>query len=214
MSLARTLSEEIVLEEQSVGPVGSIFDEELAIVRNAIGKRRREFACGRQCAHRALQRMGMSAAAILSGPDRAPVWPSGIVGSITHCDGYCAAALARATEIASVGIDAELITPLDLQVLEIMASPEERRDLQKLPAELPSLWPCTLFSAKEAIFKCWYPLTKHWLNFHDAKLSIDPSTCSFEAELLVLSPNFPRKVRGRFHHSLTHVFTAIEIAAR
>src|SRR5215469_8800536 len=80
---------------------------EEASLGDAAARRRAEFATARDCARRALRRLGAPDGAILRGSKREPVWPRGIVGSITHCAGYRAAAVARAAEILTVGIDAE-----------------------------------------------------------------------------------------------------------
>lgn len=84
-----------------------LFPDEEALVANAVAKRRSEFATARRCAREALARLGMPPAPILSGPKREPQWPVDVVGSITHCEGYRAAAVARAGDVRALGIDAE-----------------------------------------------------------------------------------------------------------
>jgi 4'-phosphopantetheinyl transferase EntD len=87
------------------------------------------------------------------------VWPDGVVGSITHKGRYRAAAVARASELAGLGIDAELDEPLPAGVLETIASPRELEEVQRLLAERPGLaWDRLLFSAKEAAVKATQPL--------------------------------------------------------
>jgi 4'-phosphopantetheinyl transferase EntD len=164
--------------------VDVLFPEEFALVHRARLNRRAEFATARWCAHMALGGLGVAPTAILTGPRREPLWPRGIVGSITHCRGYHAAAVARATHVRSIGIDAEPDEPL----------PEGTLELISLPAERPQLrapWgPCLdrlLFSAKESVYKTWFPLTGRWLGFTDALVTLHRDG-SFEAEMIPRAP--------------------------
>ena len=76
-------------------PESVLFRAEAAAVTKAVPKRRAEYAAVRHCARTALGRLGVPPVPILSGPDRAPRWPPGIIGALTHCEGYRAAAVAR-----------------------------------------------------------------------------------------------------------------------
>ncbi|MBO0877952.1 MAG: 4'-phosphopantetheinyl transferase, partial [Pseudonocardia sp.] len=84
-----------------------LWPEEAAHIGHAVPRRRDEYACVRHCARQGLAALGIAPAAILSGSRREPLWPPGAVGSMTHCAGYRAAAVARASDVAAVGIDAE-----------------------------------------------------------------------------------------------------------
>jgi 4'-phosphopantetheinyl transferase EntD len=168
-----------------------LFPEEESIVGRAVEKRRREFLTARACARQALAQLGIAPAAIPSGPRGEPRWPDGIVGSITHCDGYRACAVARSTDLATVGIDAEPNQPLPDGVLGDIALPEERRQLGNLARDAPDVrWDRLLFSIKESVYKAWFPLAERWLGFEDAKVAIDPRRASFTACLLVPGPVF------------------------
>ncbi len=163
-----------------------LFDEELRSLGGAVDERRREFTTGRACARAALAQLGLPVAAIPSGADAQPLWPAGIVGSITHCRRYRACAVARERDVRSVGIDAEVHAPLPPGVLEAVASAGERGALTTLG--LGVHWDRLLFSAKEAVFKAWFPLTGRGLGFEDVELRIDPRTRAFSARLLVDGP--------------------------
>jgi 4'-phosphopantetheinyl transferase EntD len=76
-------------------PGATLFPEEKTFIAKAVDKRRREFTTARGCARAALAALGLPPAPIVPGPRGAPQWPTGVVGSITHCAGYCAWALAR-----------------------------------------------------------------------------------------------------------------------
>jgi 4'-phosphopantetheinyl transferase EntD len=103
-----------------------LFPEEEAVLARAVGKRRREFATARACARDALARLGLPPAPILPGERGAPRWPQGITGSITHCAGYRAAAVAWASSILTIGVDAEPDNVLPGGVLDAVSLPAER----------------------------------------------------------------------------------------
>jgi 4'-phosphopantetheinyl transferase EntD len=164
--------------DDATGPA-PLYPEEQAIVARAVGKRRREFAAVRACARRAMAKLGVPPQPVLPGDRGAPRWPDGLTGSMTHCDGYCAAALVRAADLASLGIDAEPHAPLPDDVLPAVALPAERHRLAELAGQRPGVhWDRLLFSAKESVYKAWFPLTGRWLDFAEAdiELAADPGT--------------------------------------
>jgi 4'-phosphopantetheinyl transferase EntD len=166
-----------------------LFPAEEAMVARAGDRRRREFATGRGCAHRALERLGVEAGPVLAGNRGEPVWPAGVVGSITHCHGYRGCAVARTAAMAALGIDAEPHEPLPDGLIERLAGAEEKSGLAELARAEPEIaWERLLFSAKEALYKAWYPLTQRWLGFDDAVLTIDRRPRTFAARLLVPGP--------------------------
>ncbi len=162
------------------------FPGEEKLIAGAAEVRRREFVTARRCARRALAGLGRPATAILSGPGREPRWPAGVVGSITHCLGYRAAAVARSADLAGLGIDAEPHGPLPAGVAEQVILPAEQEQLARLTATHPAFhWDRLLFSAKESVYKVWYPMTHRWLGFDEAHLSWDPAASVFRARILV-----------------------------
>ncbi|WP_035845202.1 4'-phosphopantetheinyl transferase family protein [Kitasatospora azatica] len=171
-----------------------LYPEEQEVVARAVDKRRREFAAVRACARRAMAKLGVAPVPVLPGERGAPRWPQGLIGSMTHCDGYRAAALARAADLASLGIDAEPHGPLPDGILPSVSLPAERKRLTLLGARRPAVhWDRLLYSAKESVYKAWFPLTGEWLDFEEADIEIEmaPGTAShgrFRAELLVPGP--------------------------
>jgi 4'-phosphopantetheinyl transferase EntD len=166
-----------------------LFPEEEALLARAVDKRRREFATARGCARRALADLGVAPAPILRGERGAPQWPPGIVGSITHCAGYRAAAVGRASDILTIGLDAEPNEPLPDRVIDVVSLPAERALLRDLAAGAPGT--CLdrlLFTAKETVYKAWFPLTGRWLGFEDADITINAADGTFEARLLIPAP--------------------------
>ncbi|MBR7838548.1 4'-phosphopantetheinyl transferase superfamily protein [Actinospica durhamensis] len=143
-------------------------------VERAVPARRAEFATGRACARRALARLGLPPRPIPTGQRGEPRWPHGVVGSITHCAGYRGAVLARTSQIATIGIDAEPNAPLPDGVLETVSLPGERAWVARLSAAEPAVhWDRLLFCAKESVYKAWYPLAHRWLDFQDAAVTVD-----------------------------------------
>jgi len=177
-------------EARGEGPgEGELFESERAAVARAVEKRRREFAGGRACARKALAALGVAPVAIPSGERGEPLWPDGVVGSITHCDGYRASAVARGAGFLAVAIDAEPHSPLPERLLPDIARPEERPHLAELARSEPAIhWDKLLFSAKESVYKAWFPLAHRWLGFEDAVLCFDREAGTFAARLLVEGP--------------------------
>jgi len=163
--------------------------EEEEVLRRAVAKRRNEFRTARACARRALGDLGVvRRPPLVPGHRGAPTWPPGLVGSMTHCVGYAAAAVARVERALSVGIDAEPDLPLPDGVLAAVALPEEVEHLEGLLRARPgTAWDRLLFSAKESVYKAWFPLTQRWLGFEQARVRLDPGG-TFTATLLVPGP--------------------------
>jgi 4'-phosphopantetheinyl transferase EntD len=166
-----------------------LFPEEEAVIAKAVGKRRREFTTTRACARTALARLGLPPVPIVPGLRGAPQWPAGVVGSMTHCAGYRACAVARDRDLLTIGLDAEPHGQLPEGVLGAVSLAEEREQLAALAAAAPGThWDRMLFSAKESVYKAWFPLTERWLGFAEASVSINPDRRTFTAQLLVDGP--------------------------
>jgi 4'-phosphopantetheinyl transferase EntD len=201
-----------------------LFPQEAAAVAGAVEKRRREFGSVRLCARQVLARLGVAPRPLApggSGPAwarRAPRWPEGIVGSMTHCVGYHAAAVARGASVAALGVDGEPNEPVPEGVRELITLPEERSVLERLGAAHPDVhWDRLLFSAKESVYKTWFPLTGRWLDFGECAITPDPERGTFTADLKVPGPVVGGVRLDRFHgrwrvrHGL--VVTAVVIPA-
>lgn len=163
-----------------------LFPEEMSSIAKAADKRRREFSTARKCARNALGRLGIATVPIPAGAGGAPQWPPGVVGSITHCAGYRAAAVARICDIVTVGIDAEPNDKLPDGVLGMVSLPAERAQIRELISTIPNIcWDRLVFSAKESVYKAWFPLTRRWLGFDEAAITIGAADGTFDARLLV-----------------------------
>lgn len=209
-----------VVVEEAFGDVPHVmlFPDEEAVIANAVEKRRSEFATARACARAALAKLGVPPVPIVPGLRGAPQWPPGVVGSITHCAGYRASAVARDLDVVTIGVDAEPHGELPHGVLEAIASRSEQGKLAALAAAMPHVcWDRMLFSAKESVYKAWFPLTRRWLGFEDASVTIDPVNQTFTARLLVDGPVVNKAVltgfNGRWLVSDGLIVTAIVILA-
>jgi 4'-phosphopantetheinyl transferase EntD len=166
--------------------------------RNMRDKRLREFAHGRACARKALAALGFPECPVPIGEHRAPVWPHGIVGSISHTDDHAMAVAAQATDLKGLGIDLELKQPLDKTVLRMLCRPEEIARLRQPMAD-PVLSKI-LFSAKESVFKCIWPTVRRFVDFQELEIRLDLDTETFTA--IPGNENLPveliKKIRGRY----------------
>ncbi len=187
--LERILPPPVAVVAETGDREAELFAEEEAALGKAVEKRRREFITARACAREALARLGLPAQAIPTGARGEPLWPQGVVGAITHCTGYRACAVAPASELLTIGVDAEVDDALPPGVLGDIALPEERRWIEAATVADPGTsWDRLLFSIKESIYKAWFPLTGSWLGFEDASVAIDREQGTFAARLLVPGP--------------------------
>jgi len=148
------------------GQALSLHPDEERAVAGTVEKRRREFALGRTCAHAALAQLNRDGGPITRASDGAPIWPAGIVGSITHTQGY-AAAIAAAAGFAGLGVDAERIGGVTQDLWPRLFDNDERDDLVRQPD--PSRLATILFSAKEACHKAG---RERVLRFHDLHVAL------------------------------------------
>jgi len=131
----------------------------------AVAKRRADYIAGRYCGARALALLGLPGnVRIARDENGSPRWPDGIVGSITHTYGFAWAAVARATDVPSIGIDSERIMSADTRAKierDILGKHEAglraRGDVAQ--AFSPEEYVTLVFSAKESLLKCIYPIS-------------------------------------------------------
>jgi len=166
----------------------SLYPEERIAIQQAVPRRQREFAAGRQAAREAMARMGLPALAIPCAPDRSPIWPQGVTGSITHNTRSCVVVVCRLESGYAVGIDLETDSPLEPALWDTICTPEERHWIQAQPMPLRGVWATRMFSAKEAFYKWQYPRTRQMLEFHDVQVALNPCDLTFQAQL---APNGP-----------------------
>lgn len=198
-------------------PSTVLFAEEEAAVSGAVASRRQEFTTVRACARTAFGELGLPVVPLPPGRRGEPTWPHGVVGSMTHCTGYRAAAVAVSHRVTSVGIDAEQHEPLPQGVLRLVASTEEQLRLQHLARREPELcWDRVLFSAKESLYKAWYPLDRRRLDFADADVVVDPAgtfTARLSGAVRLPGGGALTELTGRWAVAAGLVLTAVSVSA-
>ena len=211
------VSELVYAELYDDPPELSPLPEEEPLIAKSVAKRRNEFITVRHCAREALGKLDVGPVPILKGDKGEPCWPDGIVGSLTHCEGFRGAVVARATQVRSVGIDAEPHGVLPKGVLGAVALPAEQDAVGTLEGDLH--WDRILFCAKEATYKAWFPLTHRWLGFEDAHITFEldstGSSGTFLSRILIdpAAESGPplTELPGRFTVSNGLVLTAISL---
>lgn len=189
-------------------------DEALGIA-NAVPRRRLEFATGRDCARRAMTALGHATTSIPKGSDRAPIWPEGLVGNITHTNDWVAAAVARRDQgFAAIGIDLEPAAALPPDLWASICAPEERA-LAVMRGMTPGLAARLVFCMKEAAFKCQYALSRAMLEFSDLAIDVDAEAGTFAATYRKVVPPFGinHRLSGRFAVSAEYFASAVVVTS-
>jgi enterobactin synthetase component D len=185
---------------------------------NGVAKRQSEYLAGRLCAREALRRVTGTATVPAVGADRAPQWPAGVSGSITHGSGWAGAMVAYASAWRGLGVDVERsLTPARAERLAgVILTPSELQQLQGLTAEQQA-WRISLtFSLKESLFKALYPLVLKRFYFQDADLLSCHANGSARLRLLIdLSGDWPAgsELDGQFVEHDGHLLSLVAIPA-
>jgi 4'-phosphopantetheinyl transferase EntD len=199
-------------------PVTLLTPSELQSISHCAHKRIQDFTAGRACAHRALRELGITGFSLLSGPDRQPLWPTSISGSITHTNGYRAAVVSYERDLRSVGVDCESIEAVDQDLWSRICAPPELHRLTQLSAAAAQRHAALIFAAKEAFYKCQYPLTKQWVGFEDVVIEPQPGVAESAGftvvplKPLALDPALIARLRGRFLFRDRWVIVGIAVA--
>ena len=135
-------------------------------------KRLADFSTGRYCAIKALEQLGIQDAIIPIGDERAPIWPEGIVGSISHCDSLIGAIVAKSSDHISLGLDIEEIGRVTPDLWDLVFTENEKNYLFRLSDEDILVQSTAIFSIKEAFYKFQHPLTKTYLDFLDVEVAL------------------------------------------
>lgn len=170
-------------------------------IQRSVAKRRAEYLAGRLCARAALQALTGQVAVPATGEDRAPVWPTGIVGSITHGSGQAASVVARAADWRGLGLDLEqrLEPERALRLAGEILTEAELQRLHALPPEAQAERVTLTFSVKESLFKALYPLVGVRFYFHDAEVQAVDGQAVHLRLLIDLSAEWQRgrQLQGR-----------------
>ena len=151
----------------SQGDELALLHEEMASLSFSTMERRRASGAARHVARELMNSMGFADLPILRSTFGAPIWPAGLVGSIAHDNRIAVAAVGLQRDLVAVGIDIEPVAPLPPDMLELIATPQERRAITDNP-----LGTKLLFVIKEAVYKAAYPLDHKFLDFHDIDVDL------------------------------------------
>lgn len=171
----------------------------------AVPKRLAEFAAGRRAARAAMAGLGLPATAIPHGPDRAPLWPEGVVGSISHTDGLCVAMVGRSADWAGLGLDLEADRGLDPSLWPEILRPDDLAAIRAIPGAAKGSAAMAVFVAKEAVYKAQYPTSRTLIDFQ--ALSVDLDVDRFVARFTLDVPGFAKgtTILGRFCRADGHI---------
>lgn len=170
---------------------------EQAQVAAAVSSRRHEYAAGRHLARPLLHALGAAPAPLLNGADRAPLWPPGIIGSITHCTGLCVVAVASAATARGIGIDVEPARPLPQDVVASVLVAGESDHFAALPDDAIGCADRLVFCAKEAAYKALYPSLRKFLDFPDLRVEL-AADGTFAVSPTGPLPGVHAPLRGRY----------------
>jgi len=177
---------------------------ELQFISHCADKRIQDFTAGRACAHRALGALGIREISVVAGRDRAPIWPASVTGSITHTYGYAAAAVALERDIRGIGVDCEVIESVDEELWSRICTTVELDRLAQLPAADRSGQAALIFAAKEAFYKCQYPLTRQWVGFEH--VIIEPAAWPATSGSFRIIPQVPLPLEAGLRTALVGRF--------
>lgn len=158
-----------------------LYPEEEKCISSARLKRRKEFTAGRQGARQLLRRYGINNFPLLQGDNREPIWPKGVIGSISHCDNFCVVITSKSTRIRGLGVDIEPYDSLSRDVEDLICTMAEKKWIESMSMEAESVhWSKIIFSAKESSYKCIYPLVKKFVDFQEAEIKLDYKMNKFD----------------------------------
>ncbi len=182
----------VIIKEDLISNLDSqLYSEELEKTNGMLPGRLKEFSAGRFLANDALKVLNIKDFPLLQGEDRTPVWPEGIAGSISHNHEYCMVAVCKKSDYKSVGVDIETITRLKSNLWSRICTSKEISQTREIMPSLRKQFIAIIFSAKESFYKCQYPVTHKFINFHDIEIEIDKTNSQFIINPVKIPDNFP-----------------------
>lgn len=171
---------------------------------NAVPERQAEFSAGRAAARMALREVGHPEQAILKGEDRAPLWPKGVIGSISHSRSACIAAVSPA--LSGLGLDLEDEKPLRRDLWPRILSAAETSWVQGQSE--PELAALLIFSAKEAVYKAQYRHSLVVFDFDTLEVEVagQAFTACFAKDIVPFPKGF--RLHGGWRRAAGQILTA------
>jgi 4'-phosphopantetheinyl transferase EntD len=149
------------------GDEHALLPEETPAFAASVVKVRRASGAARIVARELLSGLGHAGCALPRAPSGAPIWPAGVIGSLTHDADVAMAAVGMSCDFEGIGIDVEPAEPLPAEILDMVATPRERLKMADDPCQGR-----LLFVAKEAVYKAVYPLDRVFLDHHDVEINL------------------------------------------
>ncbi|MFZ0457673.1 MAG: 4'-phosphopantetheinyl transferase superfamily protein [Rhodoplanes sp.] len=149
----------------SPGDEDALTPEELRGISGSVVERRRASGAARIVARQLLRELGYPESPLPRAASGAPIWPVGVTGSLAHDRRVAVAAVATSRDIDALGIDIEPAKLLPIDLLDIIATPDERPGIGD-----DLICGRLLFAAKEAVYKAVYPLDRIFLEHHDVQI--------------------------------------------
>lgn len=187
---------------------------EEASIRHAVAKRQLEFRAGRALAREAMAGLGLPPFPVPVAEDRAPIWPEGLVGSISHCDDLCVVAVGRRSDgVVAIGVDVEPAQPLPDDVRDEICLAEEKAWLSGLDQRNRLLFERLIFCAKESAYKCQYGVTGQMFGFDALCVRVDRARFQFEARFTrPIGPfRFGQALVGRYVMTEQHLVAGMDL---
>ena len=214
--LRRLLPEGVAVAVARPGAQGlAALDAELAALGRAVPKRRRDFIAGRAAAQRAMAALGAPGLPLLPGPDRAPAWPAGLIGSLSHSGRFSLAAVARREALAGIGLDAVEDLPAAADAGGAGCTPAERAWLDAQPRAVSGRMRRLILSAKESLCKALSPLCGQPLDGAAVEIAVATEAGAFTARLT--RPAGPiaagAEIAGRFGRAAATLVTVVALPA-
>ena len=108
----------------SPGDEHALLKEEVPALAASVVKVRRASGAARIVARQLLTQLGYANCALPKGPAGAPVWPAGIVGSLSHDSRVAVAAVGMRADVGALGIDVEPAECLPSELLDLVVTPQ------------------------------------------------------------------------------------------
>ncbi|AXI45924.1 phosphopantetheinyl transferase [Sulfitobacter sp. SK012] len=195
------------------GVPGAVDPSEAPALEGAVPRRKAEFYAGRAAARAAMVQLGLPPLPVPSDLDRSPIWPTGLVGTISHSVTACVAVIGASTQWSSLGVDLEEDTPLAADLMDVVCGQAELTWLDEQPAAERGLMAKLIFCAKEATYKTQYPLTGAVFGFDHLEVTINRAETEFSACFLAPAGEFVAGdvLAGRFAHAAGMLVTGVAL---
>jgi len=151
----------------SPGDEHALMKEEVQAFATSVVKVQRASGAARIVARQLLTQLGHPDCSLPKGVSGAPVWPAGVIGSLAHDARVAVAAVGMRANVGGLGIDVEPAECLPSELLDLVATPQERLKLGDDPYRGR-----LLFVAKEAVYKAVHPLDQIFLEHHDVEINL------------------------------------------